>query len=177
MLIFFAAESSKLGLRDWISQLKHSCIAFLVHKSMSDHQSWFHQEVQRKANVSSSYAIRRQDISKSAQRFQIAIDEVKVRLRLALSLGTWLMPSNLLLDTQSAVGYNSSLKKATSEMKFRVNSSVNLEMKSVGVGLMNGGSSKINKPTPQAFGQATERQAPRGQLSPQLEFWWRHPQG
>ena len=72
------------------------------------------------------------------------------------------MPSNLLLDTQSAVGYNSSLKKATSEMKFRVNSSVNLETKSVGVGLMNGGSSKINKPTPQAFGQATERQAPRG---------------
>ena len=105
---------------------------------MSDHQSWFHQEVQRKANVSSSYAIRRQDISKSAQRFQIAIDEAKVRLRLALSLGTWLMPSNLLLDTQSAVGYNSSLKKATSEMKFRVNSSVNLETKSVGVGLMNG---------------------------------------
>ena len=116
-------------------------------------------------------AIRRQDISKSAQRFQIAIDEAKVRLRLALSLGTWLMPANLLLDTQSAVGYNNSLKKATSEMKFRVNSSVNLETKSVGVGLMNGGSSKINKPTPQAFGQATERQAPRGQLSPQLEFW------
>ena len=44
-------------------------------------------------------------------------------------------------------------------MKFRANSSVNLETKSVGVGLMNGGSSKINKPTPQAFGQATERQA------------------
>lgn len=57
--------------------------------------------------------------------------------------------------TQSMVGYNNSLEKATAEMKLGINKSVNLEMKS----------SKINRPTSQAFGLATEQQAPRGQAS------------
>ena len=37
-------------------------------------------------------AIRQPDISKSVQRFQLVIDEAKVRLDLLISLGTWLMP-------------------------------------------------------------------------------------
>ena len=40
-------------------------------------------------------AIRQPDISKSIQRLQIAIDKANVRLDLAVSPGTWLMPSNL----------------------------------------------------------------------------------
>lgn len=48
-------------------------------------------------------AIRQPDISKSVQRFQLAIDEAKVRLNLAVSPGAWLKPSNLVINTQSAV--------------------------------------------------------------------------
>ena len=39
--------------------------------------------------------------------------------------------------TQSMVGYNNSLEKATAEMKLGINKSVNLEMKSVGVRQIN----------------------------------------
>ena len=91
--------------------------------------------------------IRKPEISKSAQGFQLAIDQAKVRLDLSVSQGTWLMPSNLLLNTQSTIGYNNSLKRASFDMKLGVNKSVNLEMKSVGVRHVNGGSSKINRPT------------------------------
>lgn len=66
-------------------------------------------------------AIRQTDISKSVQRFQLAVDEAKVRLNLAISPGTWLMPSNLLINTQSSVGYN-------------------------GIKLMDGGESKTKRP-------------------------------
>ena len=56
-------------------------------------------------------AFRQPEITKSAARYQLAIDEAKVRLNLAVSPGTWLMPSNLVLNTQSTVGYNNNLKK------------------------------------------------------------------
>ena len=56
------------------------------------------------------------------------------------------MPSNLPLNTQSTVGFNNSLKTASSDMKLENNKSVNLEIESVGVRHMNGGSSKINRP-------------------------------
>ena len=61
------------------------------------------------------------------------IYEAKNRLHFALSSGTSLIPSNLLLDTQSTLGHHNSLKKESSDLKHRVNKSVNLEMKSVGV--------------------------------------------
>ena len=51
------------------------------------------------------------------------------------------MSSNLPLNTQSTIGYDSSLKKASSDMKLGVNKSVNLEMESFGVKQMDGGSS------------------------------------
>ena len=57
------------------------------------------------------------------------------------------MPSNLVLNTQGTVGYNNNLKKANGDMKLGVNSEVNLDMKKVGVKLMNGGPSKIDRPT------------------------------
>ena len=103
------------------------------------------KEAQREFLILMEDAIRQPDISKSIQRFQLAIDEAKVRLDLAISPGTWLMPSNLVLNTQSTVGYNNNLKKANGDMKLGVNSEINLDMKKVGVRLMNGGPSKIDR--------------------------------
>ena len=57
------------------------------------------------------------------------------------------MSSNLPLNTQSTIGYDNNLKKASFNMKLGVNKSVNLEIQSFGVKQMNGSSSKINRPT------------------------------
>jgi len=103
------------------------------------------KEAQREFLTLMEDAIRQPDISKSVQRFQLAIAEAKVRLDLAVSPRTWLMPSNLVINTHSTVGYNNFLKKANAEMKLGVKS-VNSDMKKVGVKLMNGGPSKINRP-------------------------------
>ena len=140
--------SRKLGWRDWISRLRHSFTAFLVQKSMSDHQSWVNQEALRnsKPRVSSWYWLR---MRSESQTFRRAIDESKVKLHLAVSPDTWLMPSNLLLNTQSTVGYNKSLKKTNKDIELGVKKSMNLEMKPVGVRHTNGGSSKIKRLTSQ----------------------------
>ena len=69
------------------------------------------QEVEREFLVLLEDAVKQTDISKSVQRFQLAIQEAKVKLNLALSPGTWLMPSRLVLNTESTVGYNNKLKR------------------------------------------------------------------
>ena len=74
-------------------------------------------------------AIRNPDLGKSVQRFQLAIESAKVRLDLALSPGTWLLPSKMVVNTESVVGYNNKLKKATSFMKIGVNSDLNIPVK------------------------------------------------
>ena len=74
-------------------------------------------------------AIWNPDISKSVQRFQLAIESAKVRLDLAISPGTWLLPSKMVVNTESVVGYNNKLKKATSFMKIGVNSDLNIPVK------------------------------------------------
>ena len=74
-------------------------------------------------------AIRNPDISKSVQRFQLASESAKVRLDLAISPGTWLLPSKMVVNTESVVGYNNKLKKATSFMKIGVNSDLNIPVK------------------------------------------------
>lgn len=74
-------------------------------------------------------AFRKQDISNTGERFQPAVDKAKVRLDLAVLPGTWLMPSNLVLNAQSTVGHNDRLKKTSSDMKLGVNKSVSLEVK------------------------------------------------
>ena len=71
--------------------------------------------------------IRQPDISKSVQRVQPAIDEAKVRLNLVVSPGAWLKPSNLVINTQSAVGYNNGLRKSGARIKLEVNDSVNAD--------------------------------------------------
>ena len=86
-------------------------------------------ETQREFLVLVEDAIRNPDISKSVQRFQLAIESAKVRLDLAISPGTWLLPSKMVVNTESVVGYNNKLKKATSFMKIGVNSDLNIPVR------------------------------------------------
>ena len=74
-------------------------------------------------------AIRNPNISKSVQRFQLAIQSAKVRLNLAISPGLWLLPSKMVLNTESVVGYNNKLKKATTFMRIGVNSDLNIPVR------------------------------------------------
>ena len=73
-------------------------------------------------------AIRNPDLGKSVQGFQLAIESAKVRLDLAISPGTWLLPSKMVVNTESVVGFNK-LKKATSFMKIGVNSDLNIPVR------------------------------------------------
>ena len=74
-------------------------------------------------------AIRNPDISKSVQRFQLAIESAKVRLDLAISPGLWLLPSKMVVNTESVVGYNNKLKKATTFMRIGINSDLNIPVR------------------------------------------------
>ena len=74
-------------------------------------------------------AIRNPDISKSVQRFQLAIESAKVRLDLAINPGLWLLPSKMVVNTESVVGYNNKLKKATKRMRIGVNSDLNIPVR------------------------------------------------
>ena len=74
-------------------------------------------------------AIRNPGISKSVQRFQLAIESAKVRLDLAISPGLWLLPSKMVVNTESVVGYNNKLKKATTFMRIGINSDLNIPVR------------------------------------------------
>ena len=62
--------------------------------------------------------------AKSVQRYQLAVDEVKIRLNLAVFPGAWLIPRYTVNNTESTVGYNQ-LKQATQGMKLGINHEVN----------------------------------------------------
>ena len=79
------------------------------------------QETQQQFLVLFESAVIENDISKSIQRYQFAVQEAKVRLDYAIAPGCWLMPSNLVINTHSVAGYNNLLQKATEEMKFGIN--------------------------------------------------------
>ena len=85
------------------------------------------------------------DISSSIKRYQLAVQEAKLRLDLAIAPGIWLMPSNMIINTESVVGYNNKLMKATGDMNFGVNNSLNTEAKQVGIS-HNMVSSKVKLP-------------------------------
>ena len=91
-------------------------------------------------------AIRQPDLAKSVQRYQLAVNEAKVRLNLAVCPGAWLMPSRMVINTGSIVGYNNALKQAKAGMKLGINNDVNLGTKKAALQLMDGGPSKINPP-------------------------------
>ena len=91
-------------------------------------------------------AIRQPDLAQSVQRYQLAVDEAKVRLNLAVCPGVWLMPARMIINTESTVGYNNYLKQAIPKMKLGVNNDVNPGTKKAALKLMEGGPSKINPP-------------------------------
>ena len=90
------------------------------------------KEAQSEFLVLMEDAIRQPDLSKSVQRYQLAVDEAKVRLDFVACPGTWLMPSRMVINTASTVGYNNQLKQATTNMKLGVNNNVNTETKKSG---------------------------------------------
>jgi len=63
--------------------------------------------------------IRQPDLAQSVQRYQLAVNQVKVRLNLAVAPMAWLMPANMIIDTASVVGYNNELKQAVPGMKLK----------------------------------------------------------
>ena len=65
-------------------------------------------------------AIRQPDLAKSVQRYQLAVDEAKVRLNLAVAPMAWLMLANMIINTASVVGYNNKLKQAVSIRSYRL---------------------------------------------------------
>ena len=116
-------------------------------------------------------SIRQPDLAKSVQRYQLAVDEAKVRLNLAVCPGAWPMPARMVINSGSVVGYNNQLKQAMPGMKLGVNDEVNTSTKKAALKLMAGGPSKINPPNShppnpihkeatQEKGPATEEQTP-----------------
>ncbi|KAL9958540.1 hypothetical protein ACROYT_G035568 [Oculina patagonica] len=91
-------------------------------------------------------AIRQPDLAKSVQRYQLSIDEAKVRLNLAVCPGAWLMPGSMVINTESVVGYNNQLKQAVAGIKIGLNNDVNKSTKKAALKLMAGGPSKVNPP-------------------------------
>ena len=104
------------------------------------------QEVRQEFLVLLEDAIKQPDISKSVQRFQLAVQEAKVKLDLAVSPGTWLMPSRMVINTESTIGYNNRLKRVEPSMKLGVNLDVNLKTVPVGI-KHNLGKSKVLLPS------------------------------
>ena len=114
------------------------------------------QEVRQEFLVLLEDAIKQPDISKSVQRFQLAVQEAKVKLDLAVSPGTWLMPSRMVINTESTIGYNNRLKRVEPTMRLGVNTDVN--SKSVPVGIKhNLGKSKVLLPHTSVVKKRVER--------------------
>ena len=72
-----------------------------------------------------------------------------MRLNFAIARGVLLLPSQMIINTESIVGYNNNLTKATDDMKLGVNNHVNLETHKASLKHMAGGPSKINPPNSQ----------------------------
>ena len=68
-------------------------------------------------------------MAKSVQRYQLAVDQAKVRLNLAVCPGACLMPARMIINTESTVGYNNNLKQASAGMKLGINNEVNSDTK------------------------------------------------
>jgi len=104
------------------------------------------KEAQSEFLVLVESTITQPNLAKNVQRYQLAVDQAKVRLNLAVVPMAWLMPVQMIINTASTVGYNNKLKHAVSRMKLGVNNEVNPDTKKAGLKLMAGGPSKINPP-------------------------------
>ena len=62
-------------------------------------------------------AIRTLTVSNEPVKYQNAIEATKVRLNFAVARGTLLLPARMIINTESVVGYNNNLRRATDDMK------------------------------------------------------------
>ena len=90
-------------------------------------------EVRRDFLVSLEDSIRKPNISASIQRFQLAVQEARVKLDLAISPGTLLLPARMVINTASKIGYNNDLRRASPQMQLCVNDNVNVDIKQTGI--------------------------------------------
>ena len=91
-------------------------------------------------------ALRTLAVSNAPVKYQDAIEMTKVRLNFAVARGVLLLPSRMIINTESVVGYNNNLRRATDDMKLGVNNHVNQGTKKASLKLMDGGPSKVNPP-------------------------------
>ena len=87
------------------------------------------KEAQNEFLVLMEDSIRQPDLAQSVQSYQLAVDQPKVRLNLAVAPMAWLMPANMIINTASVVGYNNKLKQAVSGTKLGVNNELNIDTK------------------------------------------------
>ena len=93
----------------------------------------------------------------------------------AVARGVWLMPSRMIINTESVVGYNNYLMTAKEGegVKLGVNNHINLGTKKASLRLMDGGPSKINPPNSHPSNpihkQATEAQGLAVKKKPQTK--------
>ena len=91
-------------------------------------------------------SIKTLNVSNGPVKYQDAIQATKVRLNLAVARGVLLLPSRMIINTESIVGYNNNLRRATDDMKLGVNNQVNQDTKKASLKLMAGGPNKVNPP-------------------------------
>ena len=101
-------------------------------------------------------------VSSGPVKYQDAIQATKVWLNFAVGRGVLLLPSRMIINTESVVGYNNNLRRATDDMKLGVNNHVNQGTKKASLKLIAGGPSKVNllnsHPANPVHKQATEAQ-------------------
>ena len=91
-------------------------------------------------------AIKTLDASNGPVKYQDAIERTKTRLDFAIARRVLLMPSRMIINTESIVGYNNNLTRVKDDMKLGVNNNVNQGTHKASVKHMAGGPSKINPP-------------------------------
>ena len=91
-------------------------------------------------------SIKTLNVSNGPVKYQDALEATKVRLNLAVGRGVLLLPARMIINTESIVGYNNNLRRATDDMKLGVNNHVNQGTKKASLKLMAGGPSKVNPP-------------------------------
>ena len=85
------------------------------------------KEAQSEFLASLEGSTRQTDLSKSVRRYQLPIDEGKLRLDLAAAPRAWLMPFRMVINTERTDAYNNKLKQATPNMELGLTNDVNKE--------------------------------------------------
>ena len=58
-------------------------------------------------------------VSNGPIKYQNATEQTEVRLHFAVARGVLLLPSRMIINTESVVGYNNNLTRATDDMKLK----------------------------------------------------------